>query len=101
MKPRKKTGELELFKKIWEERPHKCTICDVRLPWFAVSLFAHVLGKGTEPAARLDKENILLMCYPHHYHYDHETSRAADDERYNKVFELKDEIRAKYNGKKE
>ena len=97
MKPRKKTGELELFKEIWDKRPHVCTVCDARLPMFTVRFFAHILGKGTEPAARLDPDNIDIMCYPCHYRYDHETNRAAGDPRYDWVFDKKIEIRAKYN----
>ena len=93
MNKRKKTGELELFKEIWAERPHKCSVCGEVLPVFTVRFFAHVLSKGSRPDLRLEKENILIMCYPHHWTYDHATNRAVDDPLYNKVFELKEKLK--------
>ena len=98
-KKRKKTGEGELFEKIWQERPHACTVCDAKLPIYTVKFFAHVLGKGAEPAARLDEDNIFIMCFPCHYRYDMETHRASDDPRYDFVFDRKQEIKTKYNNR--
>ena len=93
MKPRKKTGELELFKEIWSERPHKCVVCDAVLPVFTVRFFAHLLSKGSNPAMRLDKNNIEIMCFPHHYKLDHETNRAREDSKYDKIFEKIDKLK--------
>ena len=98
MKKRKKTGEKTVFFEIWAERPHKCVICDAVLPMFTVRYFAHILGKGAYPSLRLNKENIEIMCFPHHYMYDHETNRAIDDPRFDKIFIKKDKLK---NGKQE
>jgi hypothetical protein len=97
MEKRKKTGELELFKEIWAERPHKCVICEANLPVFTVKFFAHVLSKGSHPEMRLDKENIEIMCFPHHYRYDAETYAATKDRRYDKIFAKKEDLKTKYN----
>ena len=66
---------------------------------FTVRFFAHVLSKGAFPELRLDKENIEILCFPCHWRYDHETNRAIDDERFNYLFNKKEELKAKAHGK--
>jgi hypothetical protein len=68
-KLRKKTGELELFKEIAEERPEICEVCQNRIN-FAPHSFAHVLSKGAYPSLRLVKKNIVVMCFDCHHQYD-------------------------------
>lgn len=101
MKPRRKTGELEVMREIWDERPHKCGVCGDKLPWFSVRLMAHVLSKGAHPAMRLDKDNIELLCYPHHHEYDHNTYKAVRDERFGYLFNKQEELKQKYYGSKQ
>ncbi len=98
MRKRKTTGELLLFKNIWDERHHVCGVCGERLPWFDVKLCAHVLSKGAHPAMRLDKENIELLCFPHHHELDHHTHRASEDKRFDYIFKKQEELKAKYYG---
>ncbi len=69
-KKKEPTGELELFKEIWEERHHICEECSVMLPEFNVAYFAHILGKGASPRNRLNKNNIVLLCLEHHTQLD-------------------------------
>ena len=59
----KPTGELKLFKIIWEERPHHCAVCNAELTKFDPANFAHVLSKGAYRKLRLLKENIELLCF--------------------------------------
>lgn len=96
---RKKTGELEFFWGIWDEREHKCGVCGERLHFFVISYFAHILSKGSHPALRLDKENIEILCFPHHWKFDHETNRAAEDERFDYLFKKKNKLKLKAHGK--
>lgn len=59
---RKATGEREVFKGVWEDRPHFCAICGAHIriprPW----CFAHKLPKSTFPEFRLVPRNIELVC---------------------------------------
>ena len=52
-KPRESTGELELFRKIYEKRGRKCGITKQPLV-FHVECFMHVLSKGSHPSFRLE-----------------------------------------------
>ncbi len=73
----KATGEGEIFKEIWDERPHVCTWCKVHLgnemrTWF----FAHIKSKKQFPELRLDKVNIMLHCLECHTEYDQGTKAS-------------------------
>jgi len=63
----KKTGELDLFLAIWNERPHICEECDEPIRCFSVSLFHHKKPKSRYPELRLDKENVALICVSCHF----------------------------------
>lgn len=70
-KPRKPTGEKEIFKQIWEEREHICINCKVYLGEEPiVHFFSHAKGKGAHPELRLDKGNIDILCRDCHYARD-------------------------------
>jgi hypothetical protein len=66
---KKKTGEIELFHDIYEERNGTCEITGHSIP-FNVSSFAHVLGKKAYPKFRLYKPNIMLVEERIHILYD-------------------------------
>ena len=91
---RKKTGELQLFQEIWEERKHACQVCGEPLPAFDIWNFAHVLGKKAYQKFRLEKANIILMCRKHHHQYDNQST--ADDPLFTWVLELKQKLKEKY-----
>lgn len=61
--------ETELFRKIWDERPHVCEQCGdpIRQVFLGKSLikpqcFAHKLSKGRYPEHRYNPKNIGLVC---------------------------------------
>lgn len=59
-----KTGELELFHKIFEKRGGIC--CITREPLdFHVECFAHILSKGAFPSYRLLEWNIVVGAKAH------------------------------------
>lgn len=66
-KKRKKTGERDLFLKIWEEREHVCVKCE---RWLGdeprAHFFSHITSKGANAAKRLDPENIEILCLECH-----------------------------------
>lgn len=61
-KPRKKTGELELFKLLHIERGNKCELCGKVIYGFSPSNYHHLKPKGLFPKLRLDPTNILKVC---------------------------------------
>ena len=74
-KPKKKkvTGEMKMFKEIWEERSHFCQnkLCgrylgEVLQPIF----FSHNKSKGAYPSLRLCKDNVSLLCQQCHFDWD-------------------------------
>ena len=69
-KKKKKTGELDLFKEIWKERPHFCEVSGKPIHEFSVGLFSHVLSKGSYPGFRLYKKNIVLCLYSWHTQWE-------------------------------
>lgn len=70
----KPTGEREIFLEIWNERPHVCENCLEYLGSEAKAhFFAHLLSKKQHPELRLDKDNIVLLCFDCHYQLDHGT----------------------------
>ena len=68
-----KTGEKELFLKIWQERLHYCANKNCR-KWLGyvpkVSYFSHRKPKSTHPELRLNESNIDLLCIDCHYEWD-------------------------------
>ena len=95
MKKRKKTGELELYKEIWEERNHECSICEVALPNLLRPIyFSHIISKGSEPKGRLDKENIWLKCHGCHSKYEF---GDLSNPIWNDIKEKKMELKLKYS----
>lgn len=79
-KPKKATGERDLFLEIWEERPHFCQnpkcpnknceqgtfLGDEPLVYF----FSHIKSKGAFPELRLVKTNIEILCGDCHHQED-------------------------------
>lgn len=60
---RKPTGELEVFKLIWSERPHICNNCRVNLgEQMNVRYMSHIISKGRDTTLRLDPDNIEVLC---------------------------------------
>jgi len=65
---RKPTGELEFFKKIWQEKTKWfCQNCNKPLSKdLSVSYMSHIIPKSKEPKLRLDRNNIKVICAPCH-----------------------------------
>lgn len=55
------------FLEIWNERAHKCEVCDKSLGNSAMSyMFDHILEKSKYPNLAFEGENILLVCMECH-----------------------------------
>lgn len=98
MKPKKKTGEVELFEIIWKKRPHISFVSRTFLgqdakAWF----FAHVLPKGKYPEFRLLEKNIILLTKEEHFIWDNcPRSETFKIQKFKKLFELETELLTEY-----
>jgi len=54
--------EAELFKTIWNTRPHVCKVCAKPIPEPKPECFSHVLSKWRYPEHRYNPFNIALVC---------------------------------------
>lgn len=59
------TGQLDLFKEIWNERPHVSELSGDKL-MFDVKCFHHILTKQAYPKYLLNKDNIILLTRNEH-----------------------------------
>ena len=62
----KKTGEADLFRSIWNSRPHRSELSGVPLQRYEGTeyfhwMFAHILDKKNFPLFRLEEENIMIV----------------------------------------
>lgn len=96
-KQRKKTGERELFREIWAERPHISVVSGQVLKGFHIWCFSHILPKGTYPGYRLKKENIVLKTIMEHYDWTNNRHKLKDLPEWQSIFELEQKLKEKYN----
>jgi len=70
IKPKKKSGELKMFKEIHaEKQTGTCQCCKAPIPNLSPINFSHVLSKGAYPCYRLDKRNIFIVCDNCHHEW--------------------------------
>lgn len=98
---RSPTGELELFKRLYEERNQTCQLTGKWIA-FDVNCFAHILGKGSHGKFRLNPDNILMVDKRIHQLYDHEgrDKLLAEFPEAEVIYELKEKLRWKYYNEK-
>jgi hypothetical protein len=71
IKFKKKTGELNMFKELSEEKQSSvCQCCKTLIPSLSPINFSHVLSKGAYPSYRLDKRNIFVVCATCHHEWE-------------------------------
>ena len=88
-----------VFEKIWNERAHVCWITGDRLPEPAkADYFFHVLPKGAYPGYKTNEENLILTRsdYHHDWHSKGRSELLEKDSRWQKVFDLYDELKIQY-----
>jgi hypothetical protein len=66
-KRKKSTGEAKIFKEIWEERDPWCEWCGKGILEFNVANYHHVIEKSKSLELRLDKNNIVKICFDCHF----------------------------------
>ncbi len=101
---KKPTGEIEIFKSIWEERGPYSQIDGSYLGEFNVSFFMHIIPKGQNkyPHFKLKPDNICLAHIIHHHNWDNARHKCTGPEwnwLYAKESELKEEYALLYPSK--
>jgi hypothetical protein len=110
---RKPTGELDLFKSIWEDRQqedgsHLSEISGMILDGWCntsmfVNMFAHVIDKGKRDDVRLVKDNIVIMTPKEHFliHYGTIKQRQQYEQEHNCSFQIffdkQEQLKIEYN----
>lgn len=95
---RKPTGELEVFKSIWAERPHFSQVSGKFLgDDLNVSFFSHILPKSHYKRFRLNKQNIVLKTEDEHFLWETQAWKLKDIQEWKWVFELKQSLKEQYN----
>lgn len=97
---RKKTGEMEVFKEIWDERPHVSEVSGEPIQ-FSVWCFSHVLGKQAYPSFRLRKDNIVLETKDEHIKWETQKHLLKDDPKWKFKFDKEQQLKQEYYGKKD
>lgn len=79
------------FLEIWNERPHKSEISNVKLydPISSV-YFHHILNRKKYPEAEYDKDNIILVTLDEH------TNVENDMYRYDEINKRREQLKTKY-----
>lgn len=95
---RKATGEMELFKALWEKRKHRCFVTGQKLE-FSPSIFFHILGKGAFPGYRLNPSNIIFVNAEYHtdWHTIGREKLLKKDPRWQRVFDLYEMLKIEYS----
>lgn len=93
LKIKKASGQLVVFLKIWNERPHVCQVTGDPIPYFDIWGFMHLLGKKAYPRFILYEKNILLVKRSIHIKYD---DRDRSDPIFKWINELHDELITEY-----
>lgn len=99
-KPKKISGQKELFEEIWNTTPHVCWITGDRLPEPAkADYFFHVLPKGGFPKYKFNPENLILTRSDYHrdWHSKGRSELLKKDPRWQRVFDLYDRLQEEYN----
>ena len=113
-KKRSPTGELNLFKEIWKERPHQSELSGKRLFVYQdpdtkeldigqfVLFFAHILSKKMYSKFRLRKDNIFLLTPKEHHLLDQGTEEQRKEYAlqnncdWNIIYKKSDELKQLY-----
>lgn len=77
-------SEADVFKLIWETRPHNSFVTGLPIYEATAANFAHVAAKGKYPALRLNPRNIVLLTFREHQLFD----QGTQDQRENYIVEI-------------
>lgn len=102
---RQATGEGEMFREIAlntiGDEATRCFVCGKLIALVTHNSMAHVLPKGKYPKFRLNPDNIVILCYNIsgdncHYKYDMTPHSQLKGEGWEKLFELREQLKEQY-----
>ena len=90
------TGELELFKKIYEERGPYSQVAPYDYVEFDLRIFSHVLSKCAYPSLRLEPENIVIKTPAQHAMWHNQYHKLKGLPEWQWVLEKEQALKRKY-----
>jgi len=98
------TGEKHVFEIVLEKLGDvetRCFVCKEKISLITHHNFAHILRKSRCPEARLDPNNIRIMCYKIdgsgcHSKFDFNPRSELTGENWERVFALESELKKQY-----
>lgn len=94
---RKITGELSVFREIWDERPRVCEVTGTPIKEFSVWCFAHLINKNRYSRYRLRKDNIsLVQPWVHTIIDTGDTSKLEKYEGFLRLVEKRERLKSEY-----
>jgi len=82
----------DLYKVIWNKRPHKSEVSEVYLGKEPLTIyFHHILPKGKYPELALDEENIILLTPDEHGNVEN------DMYKYEEINKRREYLKTKYD----
>lgn len=95
--------ESDIFLEIWQEREHKCEVCDKPIHQPIAANFMHVLAKALNkyPLFKLHKPNVVLACYDLkspscHFKWDNYPRSELIGEGWERMFKKESELKLEY-----
>lgn len=108
----KVSGEGSVFEQVLDsipmDGPTRCFVCETRVAVVTHNNFAHVLSKAPNkyPKMKLYPKNIVILCHRIvadengfqgcHFSYDHTPHSKLKGEGWEKLFELREELKEEY-----
>ena len=71
----KNRSQVDVFKEIANERPHKCQVCGSPIESLGPINFSHLLPKGAYIKYKYDKRNIIIKCADCHTKWGNERAK--------------------------
>jgi hypothetical protein len=91
---KKRTGEMEVYKKIWKERGPYSQISGRHLgEYINPCFFSHIVPKSIAPSLRLDPRNIILKTPEEHILYENHKHKIRNLPEWQWVFELEEKLK--------
>lgn len=92
----RKTGMLDYFNEIWNERPHLSEVSQEPIHAFDICCFSHILPRSTYPLFAAYKKNLLIKTPDEHDKWQFHQDEIKDDPLWKPVFDLKKELTREY-----
>lgn len=97
-KKRKSSGQADVFKQIWDSRPHRCEVCNTPIHEARAINFSHILPKGGYPSMKLDPRNIEIWCADCHEGWTMGSRKSSNTIGWMRVLDKYEQLKREANG---